>query len=534
MSSLDKTFASNYSRSPLLWLVLPALPGVYFAVWTEVSPIWAMLPGLMAVALLWLGERLSAWVWWLALSLATFCVGWIYTDIRLDRKYREGTEIPPREVQWTVRLLKTEIALDQFERRVGTAKVLSACEHLPQWAGRTVRLAVHEQRMAGTDWLPGTTLKVQGVWQGFPAAGQRNPWQDRQKRLGISGSLSHVQIISTEKSAAPWREQVLKTHEYILATLLGPTPELREARILAAMVLGRRSLLAGEDREKFLLSGTMHLFAISGLHVGIVASLAYLALSLLRLKGWLHYVLGIALVGYYVQVTGAPASAVRAWIMVSLFWLAKVVFRQNTPLATLSFAAVVVLLWQPLQVMELGFQLSYLVVAALLLYAVPLIQTWQNQLPLEGVRAHVRDGFCVSLAAFMVSSPLVLDAFGVYSPGGILLNIVLVFMALLAVTAAALSVLVSLLPMTPIEHLFQRSGCMSIHIMVQTIEWALHAPGMYLRREDGIGVSGLPASICILSAMAWGRELQRQGVGWLSWLPAPLAHGLWLVMVYAL
>lgn len=175
---------------------------------------------------------------------------------------------------------------------------------------------------------------------------------------------------------------------------------------------------------------------------------------MVRFKDWAHFFTGIILVGFYVQVTGAPPSAVRAWIMVALFWLARVVLRQNSPLATLSVAALMVLLWQPLQILELGFQLSYLVVAALIVYAGPLIQFWQSHLPLEGTRAHIRDSFCVSLSAFLVSSPLVLDAFGIYSPGGILLNILLVTLALLAVTAATLSVLFSFLPIEALEYFF--------------------------------------------------------------------------------
>ena len=81
-------------------------------------------------------------------------------------------------------------------------------------------------------------------------------------------------------------------------------------------------------------SGTMHLFAISGLHIGVIAVGLQAVLALLRLPRWVQFVLGVAALWLFVDITGASPSAVRAFVMVIFLQAAFLLRRPGNPLAS--------------------------------------------------------------------------------------------------------------------------------------------------------------------------------------------------------
>jgi competence protein ComEC len=136
--------------------------------------------------------------------------------------------------------------------------------------------------------------------------------------------------------------------------------------VLRAMVLGYRSELPYELRSLFANSGTVHIFAISGLHVGILAALLTAVLPLSRIPrphwGW---VLGPALI-LYTHISGASPSAMRACVMSLLFFAGPLLGRKPDALSALSAAAIGLLAVDPLQLAQLGFLFSFACVIALL------------------------------------------------------------------------------------------------------------------------------------------------------------------------
>ncbi|WP_176491091.1 MULTISPECIES: DNA internalization-related competence protein ComEC/Rec2 [Microbulbifer] len=145
--------------------------------------------------------------------------------------------------------------------------------------------------------------------------------------------------------------------------------------LILALVLGDRSALSRDDRRGLRDSGTAHLIAISGLHVGMVAGgVALLAALLARLAGLCcgrsprGLVPGLSLMaaGLYVLLAGAPLSAQRALVMLSVFFLAWYWRRRFHSAFALGLALAIVLTLQPLAFHGPGFWLSFLAVAALL------------------------------------------------------------------------------------------------------------------------------------------------------------------------
>ena len=124
----------------------------------------------------------------------------------------------------------------------------------------------------------------------------------------------------------------------------------------------------------------MHFFAISGLHIGVIATAIAQFLLLIRIPRKVSPFIGLPLLFLYVQITGASPSAVRAFLMALFFWASFAFVRQRSPLAALAASAVFVLIFQPAQLWSIGFQLSYTVVLSILLFGLPLYETASEKL----------------------------------------------------------------------------------------------------------------------------------------------------------
>lgn len=146
-------------------------------------------------------------------------------------------------------------------------------------------------------------------------------------------------------------------------------PDCAERRIILAMILGYREQLEVELLRPFKLTNTMHILAISGLHVGFF----YLAIRglfrVVALPPRIAAAASIPLIGIYALVTGAATPVVRAAVMFCSFCAAPLLGRQSDTLNALGVAAIAILATLPLQLLDTGFQLSFMAVLAILLFS---------------------------------------------------------------------------------------------------------------------------------------------------------------------
>jgi competence protein ComEC len=205
-----------------------------------------------------------------------------------------------------------------------------------------------------------------------------------------------------------------------------------EARgVLRALLLGDRSLLAEATEEKFARSGLMHLLAVSGLHVLLVGWLFFQGVRPSLLRMGLHWrpaeftraALTLGVLGFYVLLAGAPASATRATVMAALLMGATLAQRPTRSLNALGAAAVLLLLWRPAQLFEAGFQLSFAAVGAI----VTLVPWMQRRLPRSWderpLRRWVAQSTLTTLAATLGTMPVLLAHFGRAPFSGLVLNL---------------------------------------------------------------------------------------------------------------
>ena len=213
--------------------------------------------------------------------------------------------------------------------------------------------------------------------------------------------------------------------------------------VVAAMALGDKSQLTTELRDAYAISGASHILALSGLHLGIIYTLLSLLLSRRRWQV-ISQVVIIVCIWLFVFLVGMSASVVRSAVMITVYALLSLGHRDKMSVNTLAFAAIVMLLFNPKSLFDVGFQLSFMAVLAILLFY-PLFESVWSQQFLLGHRLFrwLWTTLAVSCAAQIGVAPLIAYYFGRISCYFLLTNLVVVPAATLILY---LSLLVLLIP----------------------------------------------------------------------------------------
>ena len=213
--------------------------------------------------------------------------------------------------------------------------------------------------------------------------------------------------------------------------------------VVAAMTLGDKSQLTNELRKTYAIVGASHILALSGLHLGIIYTLLSLLLS--RRRWWIvSQVVIIVCIWLYVFLVGMTVSVVRSAVMITVYALLSLGHRDKMSVNTLAFAAIVMLLFNPLSLFDVGFQLSFLAVLAILLFY-PLFEgVWPQPFLMDHrVFKWLWTMLSVSCAAQIGVAPLIVYYFGRFSCFFLLTNLLVVPAATLILY---LSLVVLLIP----------------------------------------------------------------------------------------
>ena len=196
--------------------------------------------------------------------------------------------------------------------------------------------------------------------------------------------------------------------------------------VVAAMTLGDKSQLTKELRDTYAVSGASHILALSGLHLGIIYTLLSLLLSRRRWQV-ISQVVIIVCIWLFVFLVGLSASVVRSAVMVTVYALLSLGHRDKLSVNTLAFAAIVMLLFNPLSLFDVGFQLSFMAVLAILLFYPLFENLWSQPFLLDHrVFRWLWTMLAVSCAAQIGVAPLIAYYFGRFSCYFLLANLVVV------------------------------------------------------------------------------------------------------------
>lgn len=228
----------------------------------------------------------------------------------------------------------------------------------------------------------------------------------------------------------------------------------RPLEVVSAMTLGNKRMISAETRLLYSETGASHVLALSGLHLSILFAL--FNLFLLRPLRAFRFVHGVSQVVFllamwgFVEMVGAPLSLMRAAVMLTLVQVGLLLRRSSLSLHNLALAALFLLMWSPQSLFDVGFQLSFMAVLAIVV-VLPHLPRWTplvvptKRVPRMGKWGidAAQDLLRVSLAAQIGTLPLVLYYFHVFPTFSLLVSL---WVIPLATTVLAVALMFFLLP----------------------------------------------------------------------------------------
>ena len=240
-----------------------------------------------------------------------------------------------------------------------------------------------------------------------------------------------------------------KTH---LRGLIGDALPDPEAALLTGILLGNERGIDPKLSEDFTRVGASHVIAISGFNMAIIAGLVMGILERpFSERKWIATVIGILVLAIYTLLVGANAAVVRAAIMSSLLVIAPQLNRKSYIPASLAFVAILMSFQNPLVLWDLSFQLSFFAVLGLILFTGPLERWFDNFIhgimpaPIaKPVIGFLNEPLVVSIAALIMTLPLIILYFGRLSLVSLLVNILIVPVQALLLLCGGLALIIAI------------------------------------------------------------------------------------------
>ena len=331
----------------------------------------------------------------------------------------------------------------------------------------TGRILVRVPDSEGRHILLGRSIRVRGVLdapRGPAFAGDLDP-RKRWRHRGVSFVLQtdgerDQQWISSEPEEPPWTRRLRRT---LRERLTHGLPEGPSRDLLVAITLGRVDPIPPSLTQPFRDSGTAHIFAVSGLHVGITIGALSGALRRLVSHQTTRALTMTIAMWIYIALVGGPDSAVRAGVMGTTLVWASTWRRPVGRVNSIALAGWLILLWDPGSLFDLGFQLSFLVITTL--FGVdPPVREWLKKhlradrwIPLESAHIsrrflcaaarHLARALADSTAISLVTIPLISQSFHTITPAAPIANTLLTPLAAPILLLSWAGILID--PLTP-------------------------------------------------------------------------------------
>ena len=262
--------------------------------------------------------------------------------------------------------------------------------------------------------------------------GRRNPGAfDYAEYLANHGVYAVMSQYSAEKIAVSgkgegnpvMRKIIIPLRQYIRGTVdryVGP-----DGYLVIGILLGEKRDMPEEVLDDFRTTGLMHLLAVSGLNVGMLMLIFYQLFAALFVPHRMKIFLTLAVVWLYAAVTDLSPSVVRAAIMGSVILIGWALERKSFIQNSLAFSALLILVFRPLYLYDLGFILSYSATLSII-YVYP---KWKKALPWSPrnvIAKSAVDSLLVSLAAMAGTIPIIAFSFNNFAPVSLIANLVAV------------------------------------------------------------------------------------------------------------
>ena len=217
-----------------------------------------------------------------------------------------------------------------------------------------------------------------------------------------------------------------KIHNYII---LSSENNKVVYTFINAIILGNKRILDEKQKTIFKLSGTLHLFAVSGLHIGFIYIILSFNLKLIKLRAIFRELIISLILIQYLDLVQYPPSAMRATIMILSWQFSKLLFKKNKLSSSLCLSAIIILILNPSELLTVGFQLSYTVVMSICIIYNRIFLFAENNYVSNYLSKSIKISYC----AFIGSLLIIYDYFSIIVPGSIIMNVFIIPLTFLSI-----------------------------------------------------------------------------------------------------
>lgn len=409
------------SRAPFVGIASCYISGILTADWllSWLSVSSEVFQGTLLVALLicflfyFVGQKVSFGV---GFAMFLICLG-VFTRMSVEERRNSDIELLTGKDYSCYEAIVTSLP----EKRKSSVRMEVMVNRIllnnKQWLDTRLKALINVDSETAQIPKPGETIVAKSKLD-LPIAAT-NPGQfDYRRFLRNKGFLwtdylreEHFHVISQVNPSmnvalasikiSDWADQVFRAH----------IKNDQSYGLVKAMLLGRRDDLGEEQVDHYVASGTVHILSVSGMHVAIIfLIISYLLGWMKRFKhGAAIYLFAvILLLAFYALVTGLAPSVQRATVMCIVFVIAECFGRKNNAMNTLAISALLILLFDPSALYDVGFQLSYAAMTGIFLFYEPILTIYS---PDNRVLKFVWQVTALSFAAQLATFPLSLYYF---------------------------------------------------------------------------------------------------------------------------
>lgn len=280
--------------------------------------------------------------------------------------------------------------------------------------------------------------------------------------------------------------------------------------VTEALIFGYKEDLPKDLVESYSRTGTLHVLAVSGLHVAVVFLMLANFLWFLdkrRFGVWLKTVIVIICIWAYCILTGMSPSIIRAGLMISIVLFGKALNRQTNIFNTVAFSAFLILLINPFWLLNVGFQLSFAAVLGIVYLQQYILPLW---VPPNWFMRQVWNILVISICAQIATFPLSLYYFNQFPNYFLLSNLIIIPLTTIVIYTGIGMVVFSKL--TPLLFLF---SWLTEHFVILTNYLVTHIEKFPYSFIDGVKISGVQLFllyICIFSVIFWFINIDKKGL----------------------
>ena len=491
-------------KRPLVPVALLYVGGILIACAIPVPPLFLLIASLClaVLTLAWPRARLFA------LGALIVLTGWTNHTLRTalisphDLRHVLGEQPEIVTLRGTLRETPTQRVYERSQeeswRTMARVDVIALRRNRQPWQPAAGRMAVTTLGILSTNVFAGQEVEITGV-AGPPKIATAEGMFDYRAYLKQQGIYYQLQAASEQDwrvVGSPLKPPVAdRFREWARQALaLGLPAEDESLRLEWALTLGWKTALTEEVSEPFVQAATYHIFAVDGLRMAIVFGIFFCLFRALGLSRAVCGLVLLPLIWFYTGLTGWPASAIRATVMLSVVIVGWVLRRPSDLINSLFAAALIILVWEPRQLFQAGFQLSFFVVLCIILILPALRElgrrlTAPDPLLPEELRPQWRKNLRVpaeflgdlsltSFAAWIGSLPLVAYYFHIVTPVSTPANVLAVpLCALVLISNLASLMLAAWFPVA--TELFNHTGWFLMECIRVSSHWFAHWPGAY-------------------------------------------------------